>query len=298
MALASNWSLATRGSGYRHYCWASRTRASPTCIRNGPGAAELHDVRVPASVPADPDVVHMINDNAVVRRRPVVSFTGTNPRTEPRLPSASNSRTGGAAKQHFAAVGGSSAAGISLVRQRSDGGSSKRASRESTYPRRSSTSEQPVIRQRSSSARMDPTSNMWGHRRVGERRIGRHIGWRTGVGGTATGGAVDNKGSRYPRCLDANTSLLGSRYPAEGAVARALLCKFGSGISSAAPDHDRITCRALNSAWRRPSNHSGPGPCLCRRASGSRLPFISLRRVDVAVRVGVDAVHSVERGRA
>ena len=74
---------------------AART-ASGTCRPR-----ELQDVRVLVAVAADPDVVLVVDRDAVVRRRPLVALAGTAPVAD-ELPAGSNSSTGGAFEQHDA----------------------------------------------------------------------------------------------------------------------------------------------------------------------------------------------------
>ncbi len=47
-----------------------------------PVARELEDVRIVRAVAADPDVVHRVDGDAVIRRRPVVAGTGSAPRAD------------------------------------------------------------------------------------------------------------------------------------------------------------------------------------------------------------------------
>ena len=45
---------------------------------------ELQDLRVGTAVASDPDIVHVVDEDAVVRRRPFVPVTGTAPRSDQR----------------------------------------------------------------------------------------------------------------------------------------------------------------------------------------------------------------------
>ena len=74
---------------------------------------EFEDVGVLLAVAADPDVAFVVDMDAVVGLRPLVARPGP-PQDRTRLPSGSNTRTGGAVRQH-SAIGGLSSAPLLIV---------------------------------------------------------------------------------------------------------------------------------------------------------------------------------------